>query len=139
NAKRTAYVIGVDTEVYIDGALQGKPANADDAAKMLRRLSGRSHIVYTGLVVRNPSDQRLHHTESTRVHFASLSDEQVRSYAATGEPLDKAGGYGIQGQGAVLVEHIEGDHSNVVGLPLRPALRLLTRAGFPLPPHLRVT
>ncbi|MBI2078882.1 MAG: septum formation protein Maf [Euryarchaeota archaeon] len=138
-ADRQAFVLGVDTEVYIGGALQGKPANAKDAEAMLRRLAGLSHIVYSGLVLRAPNDERHRHTEATRVDFVPLSDAEIRSYAQTGEPLDKAGGYGVQGQGAAFIRHVEGDYTNVVGLPVRPMLRLLTQAGFPLPPHLRVS
>ena len=138
-ADRGAFVLGVDTEVYIEGALQGKPANAIDAQAMLRRLAGLSHIVYSGLVLRAPDETRHRHTEATRVDFVPLTDEQITSYAQTGEPLDKAGGYGVQGQGAALIRHVEGDYTNVVGLPLRPMLRLLTRANYPLPPHLRVS
>lgn len=139
DADRAAYVLAVDTEVYIDGTIQGKPRDDQDAAAMIRRLSGRSHVVYSGLVLRRPDDARLRHTEASRVDFAPLSDEQIRSYVATAEPLDKAGGYGVQGQGAAFITNVEGDYTNVVGLPIRAMLRLLTQAGYPLPAHLRVS
>jgi septum formation protein len=139
DARRDTFVLVVDTEVYIDGALQGKPADAKAATEMLRRLSGKSHIVYSGIVVREPHDRRHRHVEASTVTFAALSDDQIRSYVGTKEPLDKAGGYGVQGQGAAFIERVEGDYTNVIGLPIRPTLRLLTRAGFPLPPHLRVS
>lgn len=139
DADPKAFVLAVDTEVYIDGAIQGKPANNADAEAMLRRLAGKSHVVYSGIVVRSPTNQRLRHTEVSRVDFVPLTDEQIQSYVRTGEPLDKAGGYGLQGQGAAFIKDVVGDYTNVVGLPLRATLRLLTKAGYPLPPHLRVS
>jgi septum formation protein len=138
-SEKAAFVLAVDTEVYIDGAFQGKPSSHADAQLMLRRLAGRSHVVYSGVVVRSPDDRRLRHTEASRVDLTPLTDEQIRSYVQTGEPLDKAGGYGVQGQGAAFIQNVEGDYTNVVGLPLRATLRLLTQAGYPLPAHLRVS
>lgn len=117
-------VIGADTVVAIDGKILGKPADADDARAMLRMLSGRAHQVYTGVTVINGEDC---HTFSvcTNVKFFDLTDDEIDRYIATGEPMDKAGAYGIQGYGSLLVEGIDGDYFNVVGLPISKLNRLL--------------
>ena len=121
-------VIGADTAVVIDGTVLGKPRDADDAAGMLRRLSGRAHRVLTGVAVRR--DQRcVSAVESTVVHFTELDDAQISWYVGTGEPSDKAGAYGLQGNGARFVTRIEGSRSNVVGLPLDRLDRLLAQLG----------
>ena len=105
------------------------------AQAMLLALSGRSHTVYTGVTVRQ-GEQSLTEHEATTVQFRSLSPEEIAAYVATGEPMDKAGAYGIQGRGALLVEGIQGDYSNVVGLPLCRLGRMLARLGFDmLVPH----
>lgn len=112
-------VIAADTIVAAGGAILGKPADAEDARRMLTELSGREHEVVTGLAVMDAaSEQCVTRTSITKVWFRDLSDREIASYVATGEPLDKAGAYGIQGRGALLVERIEGCYSNVVGLPL---------------------
>ena len=117
-------VIGADTAVVIDGAVLGKPRGADDAARMLRRLSGRAHQVLTGVAVRR-GERCVSAVESTVVHFAELDDAQIAWYVDTGEPSDKAGAYGLQGDGARFVTRIEGSRSNVIGLPLARLDQLL--------------
>ena len=110
-------VIGADTAVILDGAVLGKPRDREDAFRMLRALSGRVHTVITGCAV--VKDGRTHtFSEVTRVEFYPLSDREIEEYIATGEPFDKAGAYGIQGRGCVLVKRIEGDFFNVMGLPV---------------------
>lgn len=118
-----AVCIGSDTMVTIDGLRLGKPKDADEAASMLRRLRGRTHEVLTGLAVLTP-DGGAHtlHT-CTRVTFRDFAEDELAAYLATGEPLDKAGAYGIQGLGRALVSGISGDYFNVVGLPVARLLR----------------
>ena len=122
-----ALVLAADTVVDRDGALLEKPADADGARRMLRSLSGGVHRVCTGVVLAHAATGRdVVFSEVTHVHFAALSDAEIDAYVATGEPLDKAGSYGIQrGFGSVFVERIEGDYHNVVGLPLRRLYRTL--------------
>ena len=112
-----ALIIAADTVVTADGRVLGKPRDEEDAVAMLRFLSGRTHTVYTGVTVCRGANS-LSHAEATQVRFRPLSDEEIAAYVATGEPMDKAGAYGIQGIGALLVEGIEGDYFNVVGLPV---------------------
>lgn len=112
-----AVVVGADTTVVLDGDVLNKPADPDDAARMLRRLSGRTHEVYTGLCLIHGEHIQTAHAV-TAVTFAPLSDDTIAAYVATGEPLDKAGAYGIQGQGLGFIPRIDGDYYNVVGLPL---------------------
>jgi septum formation protein len=119
-----ALVIGADTVVVARGVRLGKPADAAEALEMLRRLQGRSHEVWTGLAVVRGSEQRTA-AEVTRVQFVRLTESELAAYVATGEPLDKAGAYGIQGAAAQLVRRVEGDYSNVVGLPLARLRQLL--------------
>ena len=129
-----ALVIGADTIVVADGRFLGKPLDAEDAAAMLRRLSGRRHHVVTGVaVVRRDPALRLADSSTTGVWFRSLTDEEIARYVASGEPLDKAGAYGIQGRAALFVERIEGDYFTVVGLPVASLGRLLAAAGVSLP------
>lgn len=110
-------VIGADTVVVRDGAALGKPKDAEDAVAMLLSLSGREHQVCTGVTVCR-GDRVLTQVEETQVTFRDLTETEVRQYVSTGEPMDKAGAYGIQGLGGLLVEGIRGDYSNVVGLPV---------------------
>jgi septum formation protein len=122
-------LLGADTVVSIDREILGKPVGAESAARMLRRLSGRVHEVWTGISLVHAADGKAV-TQAVRsiVKFASLDAPEIERYVATGEPLDKAGGYAVQGHGALYVEAIEGSYSNVVGLPLshlKHALRLL--------------
>lgn len=122
-----ALVLAADTVVVLDGEVLGKPADPAEAAATLARLSGRTHEVVTGLALAVDGRQTTAH-ETTRVTFATLTDAEVAAYVATGSPLDKAGSYGIQDDlGALLVERIEGDYFNVVGLPLRRLYDTLRR------------
>jgi septum formation protein len=121
-------VLGADTEVVLNGEVLGKPADAADAAKMLRALSGRSHEVLTGIAIVWRGGL-VDAVESTIVWMSSLSDEEIAAYVATGEPMDKAGAYGIQGYASRFIPRIEGSYSNVVGLPVAAVLQLLQRAG----------
>ena len=114
-----AIVISADTVVYADGEIMGKPKDKEDAKRMLRLLSGKSHSVFTGICVTRRKDMfSVCKSVETRVIFKELSDELIERYVETGEPMDKAGAYGIQGKGCVLVEKIDGDYLNVVGLPV---------------------
>lgn len=113
-----AIVISADTIVCYDKAILGKPADEVNAKKMLKKLSGNVHEVYTGVCVTDSkSGKSVSDYEVTKVKFRELTDEEIDRYIATNEPMDKAGGYGIQGKGCLLVEKIEGDYLNVVGLP----------------------
>ncbi len=117
-------VLGVDTEVVVDGALLGKPGGAAEAEAMLERLSGRTHEVVSGLCLVTPAWEEIQH-ETTRVTFRALTARDLARYLASGEWENRAGGYAIQGLGAALVERIEGDYLNVVGLPAALLVRLL--------------
>ena len=119
-----ALVIGADTVVVARGVRLGKPASEAEALEMLKRLQGRTHEVWTGLAIVRGGEQRTA-AEVTKVQFARLDDAELRAYVRTGEPLDKAGGYGIQGLAAQFVRRIEGDYGNVVGLPLARLRQLL--------------
>jgi septum formation protein len=121
-------VIGADTMVFARGLRMGRPDGRAQAEEMLRRLQGRTHEVWTGIAVIRGSEERTG-SELTRVRFAPMSEPEIRAYVATGEPLDKAGAYGIQGLGGMFVRGIEGDYFNVVGLPLRRLRAVL--AEFP--------
>jgi septum formation protein len=123
-----AVVIGSDTIVVIDGAILGKPRDAADAVTMLERLSGREHTVYTAVAVAQ-GGRTLSAVEAVRVQFRTLSREQIDAYVNTGEPMDKAGAYGIQGFGATIVQRIDGDYFAVMGLPLGKLVELLVRLG----------
>lgn len=119
-------IIAADTVVYYDGKIMGKPKNEEEAFKMLSSLSGNMHEVYTGICVMRTSDGfAVADFEKTEVYFNTLTDEKIRRYIASGEPFDKAGAYGIQGKGASLVRKINGDYSNVVGLPLSKLVKIL--------------
>lgn len=118
-------IIAADTVVSIDGAILGKPNNKTHAANMLRMLSGNFHNVYTGVCVIFGNGEMELFCEETRVEFYPLSDKDINDYIATGEPMDKAGAYGIQGKGALLVKRIEGDFYNVMGLPVGRLARVL--------------
>jgi septum formation protein len=122
-------VLGADTVVVIDGLALGKPAGEETARAMLERLSGREHEVMTGVAVLRETDgAAFSGMERTRVRFARLSAGDVEILVASGEPLDKAGAYAIQGLGALVVERIEGDYYNVVGLPLARLRRVMEEA-----------
>lgn len=123
-----AIVLAADTEVAMDCRIFGKPSDAAHAAQMLRTLSGAVHDVLTAVVIR-ASGEELSEVVDTRVHVARLSEEDIAWYVRSGEPMGKAGAYGIQGRGARFIERIEGSWSNVVGLPVHTVHRLLLRAG----------
>ncbi|HLE36306.1 MAG TPA: Maf family protein [Candidatus Acidoferrales bacterium] len=126
-----AIVIAADTVVVMDGEVLGKPASAEDAGRMLRRLSGRTHQVLTGLaVLKIPGGAARVEIETTRVTFAPLTEAEIEAYVASGEPLDKAGAYAIQGRGGRLVARVEGCYFNVVGLPLARLYRILREMGW---------
>ncbi len=124
-ANASAVVLGADTTVVIEGQILGKPESTADAARMLRLLSGRTHQVITGVSVVS-SAQILTAAEVTAVQFHSLSDEEIAAYIATGEPMDKAGAYAIQGRAACWIPRIHGCYFNVVGLPLALVSNLLS-------------
>ena len=114
-----AIVVGADTIVVLDERILGKPVDAAEARRMLRSLSGRTHEVYTGFAIYlTPENRVLTAVERTRVHFRTLDEDEIRDYVATGQPMDKAGAYGIQDRSAVFVDRIEGCFYNVVGFPL---------------------
>ena len=121
-------VIAADTVVAVDGQILGKPHSPQEAAEMLCALSGRTHTVYTGVTLCRDGEVLTEH-EATSVRFRPLTREEIEAYVATGEPMDKAGAYGIQGIGSLLVEGIEGDYFNVVGLPVCRLGRMLARFG----------
>jgi len=119
-------VLGADTIVVADSDILGKPRSADEAQAMLTRLSGRAHDVITGVVFASPGVRRiLAARDVSRVYFRALSPQEIAAYVASGEPLDKAGAYAVQGSGARLLERIEGSYTNVMGLPVGLVLRLL--------------
>lgn len=123
-----AVVLGCDTVVAIDGAILGKPGDEAEAKRMLRRLSGNTHTVYSGVCITDGKKETIF-AVATDVTFYALSARTIDAYVATKEPMDKAGAYGIQGLGCVLVREIAGDYSNVVGLPLSESARALAAFG----------
>ena len=116
-APETSVVIAADTIVVCDGEILGKPKDQQDAVRMLNMLSGRSHQVMTGMTLLHKG-KACSHTEITEVVFRPLDDQEIRRYVASGDPMDKAGSYGIQSGGALFVETIHGDYYNVMGLPI---------------------
>lgn len=126
-----SWIIAADTIVCLDGRILEKPRDRADAISILQTLTGREHIVYTGLTLRRerPPHRDVRVAE-TRVRMAKLTREEIEWYVDTGEPMDKAGAYAVQGIGAMFVESIEGNYSNVVGLPLSMLLDMMRRAGI---------
>jgi len=124
-------ILSADTVVVLEDEILGKPKDEADAARMLRALSGRDHLVLTGITVRR-GHQVVSHCEETAVHFRPLSDREIAGYIATKEPMDKAGAYGIQGYAALFVDKLTGDYYNVMGLPVCAAAMLLRDFGIPL-------
>lgn len=124
-------VLSADTTLEVDGEIVGKPADAQDAHAILRRLSGRSHRVLTAIAVSDGERTRSRLSVSD-VRFRELSDADIRHYVATGEPMDKAGAYGIQGRAAIFIEEIRGSYSGIMGLPLFETAQLLDAFGYPL-------
>jgi septum formation protein len=129
-ARPGSLVIGGDTVVVLDGEVLGKPAGADEAVETLLKLGGRTHVVHSGLALAGPDGVVRADVARTRVTFGPVDRRTAEAYARTGEPLDKAGAYGIQGMGAALVSRIEGDYYTVVGLPVAGLVALLERAGW---------
>ena len=135
-SSHSAPVVAADTTVDCDGRILGKPRDATAAAELLRELSGRSHLVHTGVAVRSataaqPGDVRVR-VVTTTVTFADLDEPTIDWYISTGEPFDKAGGYGIQGLGALFISALKGSYSGVMGLPLFETARLLETFSGPL-------
>ena len=124
-------VITADTMVFLDDQRLGKPQDEADALRMLTALQGRRHTVCTGVTVRQ-GDRVLTESEATGVIFRPAEESELRAYIATGEPMDKAGSYGVQGKGALLVERLEGDFFNVMGLPVLRLSRMLAQFGIKL-------
>jgi septum formation protein len=127
-----AFVIGADTIVVLGDQVMGKPADMDDARRMLRALSGVTHQVLTGIAVRRAGSEPLLLSDvvATEVTFRRLTDNEIEAYLLTGEPMDKAGAYAIQGYGALLVAGVRGDYPNIVGLPVARLAELLRSVGF---------
>lgn len=126
-------VLAADTTLEVGGEIVGKPTSADDARDILRRLSGRSHRVLTAIAMCDGERTRSLLSIS-EVRFRELSDAEIRHYVATGEPMDKAGAYGIQGRAAIFIEEIRGSYSGIMGLPLFETAQLLDTFGYPLHP-----
>lgn len=126
-----ALVLAADTSVVLGDEILGKPKDAAQAAEMLRALAGKTHEVLTGVALAGTADRCC--VVATSVHFRPLTDQEIAWYVASGEPMDKAGGYAIQGKAGAFVRAIEGSYSNVVGLPLVETLALLREAGCPMP------
>lgn len=136
---RPRLTIAADTVVELDGEALGKPTDDDDAARMLRALSGREHLVHTAFALRDGAGEPRHvEAVSTAVRFAPLDAATIAAYVASGDPRDKAGAYGIQGFAATLVERIAGDYFTVVGFPLAAFARALPALGYRLAPPLGV-
>ena len=124
------WVIGADTVVYVDGIILGKPGNREEAMEMLRLISGKEHRVLTGISVRHSNNGKSDsEAVETAVRVKTLSQVEMEWYVRTGEPFDKAGGYGIQGIGSFMIESINGSYTNVVGLPVCELIQMLIRLG----------
>lgn len=128
-----SYVLGADTMVVLEQEIIGQPTDAEDACRILAKLTGKRHRVITGVVLITPETKEYETTVVSTVSLKSVSENKIRSYVATGEPLDKAGAYAIQGEGSFLVESWEGSYSNIVGLPLEALTGLFQQAGLPVP------
>ncbi|QED48792.1 Maf family protein [Cytobacillus dafuensis] len=127
-----SFVIGADTIVVLDEIVLGKPKDRADAYSMIKNLSGKEHSVYTGVTIVAPENEIKFYVKSDVV-FWELSDEEINAYIDTGEPFDKAGAYGIQGFGSMLVKKIDGDYFSVMGLPISKTVRELRNAGYVMP------
>jgi len=125
-----AWVLSADTVVFIDGHVLEKPTSRDDARAMLATIAGREHVVYTGVALQNAHAEFLEDTvAASKVKMIELTPDEIAWYVDTGEPMDKAGSYAVQGIGAMFIESIDGNYSNVVGLPLSVVYDMLKRAG----------
>lgn len=129
--REEAVVLSADTVVVLEGKILGKPRDPEDARAMLRSLSGKTHQVLTGVTLMSPNGLECH-CEKTEVTFRSLTGKEIDAYVATGDPLDKAGAYGIQGMAMLFVSGIRGDYYNVVGLPVTKTALMLRQAGIPV-------
>lgn len=119
-SEENSLVIGADTIVCVDNEILGKPRDQEDAVRILKKIKGRKHLVYTGVSLNKRKGEKVHSfVEETEVQFADMTDKEILDYIATGEPLDKAGAYGIQDKGALFVKGIKGCFYNVMGLPIR--------------------
>jgi len=123
-------VLAADTLVSVDDTALGKPHDEEDALRMLRSLSGRWHQVYTGVTVVDAQGRILSEADGTDVHFEPMTDDDIRRYIATGEPMDKAGAYAVQGIAGLWIDQLRGSHTNVIGLPMTLTRRLLAQAGL---------
>lgn len=130
------YILAADTLVALDGISLGKPADTEEAASMLRMLSGKTHQVYTGISVLSPSGMLLTESDRSDVTFCSLSEKEITAYVKSGEPMDKAGAYAVQGHASLWITRLEGNYSSVIGLPLYLVRRLLLRCGYKIEPSL---
>lgn len=125
------WVLAADTVVYVDGEVLEKPLSRSDAIRMLSTIAGREHIVYTGVALRNlEQDYADTRVLASKVRMIPLTNKEIEWYVDTGEPMDKAGAYAIQGIGAMFIESVDGSYSNVVGLPLSEVFAMLKRAGL---------
>ena len=131
-------LLSADTVVALDNAILGKPRDAAHARELLESLSGREHQVWTAVCV-SLGGQTLEAAQRSDVRFKELSEQEIAAYIASGEPLDKAGAYGIQGIGGVLVAHLSGSFSGVMGLPVFETVQLLRQLGAPVPPFAKAT
>ena len=122
------FVLGADTVVVLEGEILGKPSSVDDASRMLKMLSGRTHEVITAFTLLG-ADSRQEEAVTTKVSFREIDEETIERYVRSGEPMDKAGAYAIQGLGGSLVDKVEGSYTNVVGLPVTEVLNMLMRCG----------
>ena len=127
-----AFILAADTLVSVDGVSLGKPSGREDAVRMLRLLSGRTHQVFTGVTVVSPSGDVFTSSDRTDVTFCAVPEEEILSYADSGEPLDKAGSYALQGRASLWITRLDGSDTSVIGLPLYLVRELLISAGFPL-------
>jgi septum formation protein len=130
------YVLAADTLVALDGVSLGKPADGKAAERMLRTLSGRTHQVYTGVSLLDPSGKLYTETDRSDVTFCDLTEEEIHAYVRSGEPMDKAGAYALQGRASLWITRLEGSYSSVIGLPLYLVRKLLMKCGYELVPSL---
>ena len=126
------FILAADTLVELDGQVLGKPSDPEDAAGMLRRLSGRTHQVYTGVTVISPAGDVFTDCDRSDVTFGDVTGPEIAAYVQSGEPMDKAGAYALQGRASLWVSRMEGSYSSVIGLPLFLVRALLLKAGYPL-------
>lgn len=129
---RGRFILAADTLVCLDGVSMGKPVSEEDAVRMLHALSGKTHVVYSGVSVISPDQTIRTAVDSTEVSFCMISDDEIKSYVASREPMDKAGAYAAQGRAALWITKLNGSFSSVIGLPLALTRSLLLEAGYPL-------